>query len=92
MRETKDNLIILAFYVDVTGLNPQRAQREISEMAEFMNEEDPNSDVCYKRYFIPVQNENSRLECVYPSKVDDKLLEKYIEKLEQLQIQKIQES
>ncbi len=61
----KDKLI-LAFYLNVGGLSEQDVDGYISRVRGSMKEDD---SAIY--YFIPVRNQETRVECVYPIFVDN---------------------
>lgn len=62
----KDKLI-LAFYINIGGMNHTDVDSFIYRIKASMQEDD---SVIY--YFIPVRDQESKVECVYPIFVDNK--------------------
>jgi intein/homing endonuclease len=59
-------LIILAIYINVDGLSHQCVEEEIYNLSkEYENiYNDTNKNI--KVYYLPVTNQETRIECVYP--------------------------
>ena len=59
-------LIILAIYINVYNLSSQHVQQVIENMRTSYGDmyKDVNKDI--KIYYFPVQDQETRVECVYP--------------------------
>jgi hypothetical protein len=78
-------LIILAIYINVYNLSSQHVQQVLQDMRESYADmyKDVNKDV--KIYYFPVQDQDTRIECVYPpsailqdnSAIENELLKLY---------------
>lgn len=79
------DLIILAIYINVYQLSNQHIQQVLNDMRESYADmyKDVNKDV--KVYYFPVQDQDTKVECVYPpsavlqdnSAIENELLKLY---------------
>jgi len=60
-------LIILAIYINVDGLSNQRVQNIIqSFINSYENMYNDLSNKIVKIYYLPVNNQETKVECIYP--------------------------
>ncbi len=61
-------LIILAIYINVDGKSRAYAQQMMDELTQLYNKEFNNipNKYCIKTLWFPSQNQETRVECVYP--------------------------
>lgn len=63
---SSDDKTILIFYINVDGLSPQKSQQYIYDI---MKDYNCNSDIVH--YFLPVRNQETKVECVNPKLITD---------------------
>ena len=67
-------LLILVYYINVDGLTSQQVNRIISEYniyVQFSDEFQNDTNTIIKNIIIPVINQNTKVEVVYPKVADD---------------------
>lgn len=74
----KDKLI-LAFYINVDGIDQYDIPEYLNEAREGLTS---NLDDSVISYFIPIEGENSKVECINPSFIDGDEYEAAKEKLD----------
>lgn len=79
----EEELIILASYINISGLSRVQAQEMIYNVIE--SHKDMYDDVLTKKvkvYYVPITNGDSRIECIYPvgktiSEAESKIINLY---------------
>lgn len=67
---TKNNLIILAHYINIGGLSKARAEEEIKQYVDRIESTNvENESVFIKNYYIFSETEN-KVECLYPTNME----------------------
>ena len=78
---TKDK-IILVYYIATGDLPIEHIEQYINEVMDAIMETVDNEDDSVLRYFIPIQNANSRVECINPKFVAPEEFENAVAALE----------
>ena len=78
--------VILANYIDVGDIPHHEVQAYMEQVInKLQHNPDDTEDINIKQYFIPVRDQETRVECVYPIAVTSKYIqEKYESVLEKL--------
>lgn len=77
--------LILVFYINVDGLTKSQAKESIQEMMNFLETE--NNDGSILNYILPVQNQETKIECLNPKLLDDENWLIMSQKIENIQKQ-----
>lgn len=64
---SENNRLILVFYIDVSRVYEHDVPAYINEVATALNKNDDGTD----KYFIPVYEGGSRLECINPVMISE---------------------
>ena len=78
-----DELIILAHYVNVRGLNDKRAQFAVREYMARLLQSQQKSNFYVKHLVFPIKDRDSYVECVYPTNISDPVSIDLIKKIEE---------
>jgi hypothetical protein len=81
------DLIILVFYLNVDGMSPQRVLEQVSDLKQVLAGKGTLDDKFnMKHYIMPVRNQPTKVECIYPVLLDQKeLVDKAIKSLESIE-------
>lgn len=61
----KKELIIIVYYINISGLSRQLVERMLSEIKSSSSDMYDNIDKNVVQYYVPIYGE-SRVECIYP--------------------------
>lgn len=61
----KKELIIIVYYINISGLSRQLVERMLSEIKSSYEHMYDNIDKNVVQYYVPIHGE-SRVECIYP--------------------------
>lgn len=75
--------LILVFYINIAGLRRQQAEREIYALIQAYEEQHKENDML--TYWFPIQEGETRLECINPQRLNDDEYEQVLERVQNLE-------
>lgn len=82
-RLNKTNPIILVYYINIGNLSNYDFKEYIHKTIKFLKINKKNKENNIIQYFIPVKNQESKVECINPILVDNELYQQAKNRLEE---------